>query len=48
MRLTTNDFGKNAQYGTYDSTGEYTGPGGTPYHKSDDFRNILSSNPCPA
>jgi hypothetical protein len=46
--LTTDNFGKNQQYGTYDYGVQYTGPGVTPYVKSDDFRNILGTNPCPA
>ncbi len=46
--VTTNNFGKNAQYGTYDTGVDYTGAGGVPFAKADDFRNILSSNPCPA
>jgi hypothetical protein len=45
--LTTNNFGANNQYGTYDSGVDYTGLGGTPFAKADDFRNIVS-NPCPA
>jgi hypothetical protein len=45
--LTTNNFGKNAQYGTYDTGVDYTGAGGVPFAKADDFRNIVS-NPCPA
>ena len=45
--LTTNNFGKNAQYGTYDTGVDYTGLGGVPFAKADDFRNIVS-NPCPA
>jgi hypothetical protein len=46
--LTTNNFGANHQYGTYDTGVEYTGLHGVPFPKADDFRNILSSNPCPA
>jgi hypothetical protein len=46
--LTTQNFGANHQYGTYDTGVEYTGTGGVPFAKADDFRNILSSNPCPA
>ena len=45
--LTTNNFSKNTQYGTYDTGVDYTGPGGVPFAKADDFRNIVS-NPCPA
>ena len=46
--LTTNNFGANNQYGTYDTGVDYTGLGGVPFAKADDFRHILSSNPCPA
>jgi len=45
--LTTNNFGKNNQYGTYDTGVDYTGAGGVPFAKADDFRNIVA-NPCPA
>ena len=45
--MTTNNFGKNNQYGTYDTGVDYTGLGGVPYAKADDFRNIVA-NPCPA
>jgi hypothetical protein len=45
--LTTNNFGKNNQYGTYDTGVDYTGLHGVPFAKADDFRNIIS-NPCPA
>jgi hypothetical protein len=46
--LTTKNFGANHQYGTYDTGVEYTGLHGVPFAKADDFRKILSSNPCPA
>ncbi len=36
-----------SQYGTYDTGVDYTGAGGVPFAKADDFRNIVS-NPCPA
>jgi hypothetical protein len=42
-----NDFGQNAQYGTLlNST--YTGGGGAPTTRYNNFRQILSSNPCKA
>ena len=46
--VTVNDFGRNMQYGTYDSGVAYTGLNGVPFLKSDDFRNIFSSNLCPS
>jgi hypothetical protein len=46
--FTTNDFGKNNQYGSLLSL-EYLafGRGGATLHRFNDFRNVLS-NPCPA
>jgi hypothetical protein len=42
----TNDFGQNAQYGTLlNST--YTDLGGGPTNRYNNFRQILSRNPCP-
>ena len=42
-----NDFGQNAQYGTLlNST--YTGAGGAPTTRYNNFRQILSVNPCKA
>ncbi|HYL44548.1 MAG TPA: hypothetical protein VEU97_14280, partial [Ktedonobacteraceae bacterium] len=41
----TNDFHQNAQYGTLLNT-TYTGIGGGPITRYNDFRQILSSNPC--
>lgn len=46
--VTVNDFGKNAQYGTYDKGVYYTGPNGTPYTISTVFLHVFSGNPCPA
>ena len=46
--LSVDSFNGNQQYGTYDSGVMYTGAGGIPFNKSDDFRNILSANVCPA
>ncbi|HLG65123.1 MAG TPA: hypothetical protein VKY19_24530 [Ktedonosporobacter sp.] len=39
------DFGKNNQYGPLLSLA-YTGLGGTVIHRFNDFRNVMSSNPC--
>jgi hypothetical protein len=43
----TNDFHQNAQYGTLLNI-TYTNLGGGPTTRYNDFRNILSTNPCPA
>jgi hypothetical protein len=40
-----NDFGQNAQYGTLLQL-SYTGLGGSPFTRDNDFRQILSKNPC--
>lgn len=40
-----NDFGQNQQYGTLLNT-VYTGVGGGPIVRYNDFRQILSKNPC--
>jgi hypothetical protein len=40
-----NDFGQNAEYGTLLKL-SYTGLGGTPFTRYEDFRQILSTNPC--
>ncbi len=42
-----NDFGQNAQYGTLLNL-TYTGIGGVPSTRYNDFRFILSKNPCNA
>jgi len=45
--LTTNDFGKNSQYGPLlQLTYLAFGGGGTTIQRYNDFRNILSPNPC--
>lgn len=41
----TNDFGQNAQYGTLLNL-TYTALGGAPTTRYNDFRQILSKNPC--
>ena len=41
-----NDFGQNAQWGTL-LNNTYTTVGGGPTTRYNDFRQILSSNPCP-
>jgi len=41
----TNDFGQQAQYGTLLNI-TYTDLGGHPTTRYNDFRNVLSSNPC--
>ena len=41
----TNDFGQNAQYGTLLNT-TYTTVGGGPTTRYNNFRQILSTNPC--
>jgi hypothetical protein len=47
--LTTNDFGKNAQYGSLLSlTYLAFGGHGDTIQRFNDFRQILSSNPCPS
>jgi len=43
----TNDFGQNAQYGTLLNL-TYTTTGGGPTTRYNDFRQVLSTNPCPA
>ncbi len=46
--LTTNDFGKNAGYGSLlQLTYLALGGGGTTVQRFNDFRQIFSSNPCP-
>jgi hypothetical protein len=45
--LSVDDFGRNAQYGSLLRLA-YTGPGGTVIHRFNDFRGVLSHNPCPA
>jgi hypothetical protein len=42
-----NDFGQNAQYGTLLNI-TYTGLGGGPITRYNDFRQIISKNPCQA
>jgi hypothetical protein len=43
----TNDFGQNAQYGTLlNLTYTLVGGGGVPTTRFNDFRQILSTNPC--
>ncbi len=45
----SNDFGQNAQYGTLlNLTYTAFGGGGAPTTRYNDFRNIMSSNPCKA
>ena len=45
--VTTNDFGKNAQYGSFlNLTYPAFGGGGTTTQRINDFRNIIA-NPCP-
>lgn len=39
------DFGKNNQYGTMLNLA-YTGLGGTVIHRINDFRQVMSTNPC--
>ena len=47
--LTQNDFGQNSQYGSLLSlTYLAFGGGGTTLHRFNNFRQILSPNPCPA
>jgi hypothetical protein len=41
----SNDFGQNAQYGTLENV-TYTAVGGGPTTRYNDFRRILSRNPC--
>ena len=45
MPQSVNDFGQNAQYGTLLGLA-YTGLGGSPITIFDNFRQILSKNPC--
>lgn len=47
-RLTVNDFGKQAQYGTYNPGVWYTGRNGTPFSYSSNFLHVFPDNPCPA
>jgi len=47
MPASSNDFGQNAQYGTLLNL-TYTGLGGAPTTRYNDFRQIFNSNPCPA
>jgi hypothetical protein len=42
-----NDFGQNAEWGTLENV-TYTGTGGIPTTRYNDFRQILSTNPCKA
>lgn len=46
--VTTNDFGRNAQYGQLLYL-DYLifGGGGKTRHITDNYRQVLSSNPCP-
>ena len=47
--LTSNDFAKNDQYGSLLSlTYLAFGGGGSTIQRYNDFRQVLSSNPCPA
>jgi hypothetical protein len=41
-----NDFHQNQQYGTLLNV-TYTGPGGMPITRYNDFRQIFANNPCP-
>ena len=43
---TTNTFGSNAEYGSLLSL-TYTATGGGSLHRFNDFRQVLSNNPCP-
>ncbi|HZR39629.1 MAG TPA: hypothetical protein VFB12_05920 [Ktedonobacteraceae bacterium] len=42
----TNDFGRNDQYGPLLSL-TYIGPGGVPFQRFNDFRQVFNTNPCP-
>jgi hypothetical protein len=42
-----NDFHQNQQYGTLLNV-TYTGQGGMPTTRYNDFRQVFNSNPCPA
>jgi hypothetical protein len=44
--FSTNDYGKNAQYGSLLNV-KYTGVGGTTFTRYNDFQRILPNNPCP-
>ena len=44
--FSTNDYGKNAQYGPLQNV-KYAGVGGTTVNFYNDFQNILPNNPCP-
>ena len=46
--LTVNDFGKQRQYGTYDTGVYYTGLGGKPYSYSSVFMHVYHRNLCRA
>jgi hypothetical protein len=47
--LTSNDFGKNSQYGSLlPLTYLAFGGGGTTIQRFNNFRQILDPNPCPA
>jgi hypothetical protein len=46
--MTTNDFGKNDQYGRLLSLAYPFGPGGSAVQLLLNFRQILPANPCPA
>ncbi len=43
----SNDYGQNTQYGQIISLA-YTGTGGHPITEFEDYRQVFSSNPCPA
>jgi len=47
-RLTVNDYGKQAEYGSYNTGVWYTGRNGTPFTYASNFLNTFSGNPCPA
>lgn len=47
-RLTVSDFGKQAQYGGYNTGVWYTGRNGTPYTFASNFLSAFPANPCPA
>lgn len=46
--LTVNDFGKHAQYGSYNTGVYYTGTNGVPTTFATDFLHTFPNNPCPA
>ena len=49
IKGTTDTFGGNstAEFGPL-LFSDYPGPGFMPIHRTNNFRNILGSNPCPA